>query len=55
MKYEGLIFKTNSCGNLVVIKYIDSQNTLVKFIDTGYECVVEMGNVKKGEVKAKLS
>lgn len=54
MKYEGLIFKTNSCGDLVVIKYINSQNTLVKFIDTGYECLVEMGNIKKGEVKDKL-
>ena len=49
-----MIFKTNSCGNLVVIKYLNSQNTLVKFIDTGYECLVEMGNVKKGEVKDKL-
>lgn len=54
MKYEGEIFKTNSCGNLVVIKYINSRNTLVKFVDTGYECLAAMGNIKKGEVKDKL-
>lgn len=54
MKYEGLTFKTNGCGNLVVIKYINSRNVLVKFVDTGYECLADMGNIKKGEVKDKL-
>ena len=54
MKYEGMVFKTNTCGNLVVIKYINSRNTLVKFIDTGYECLADMGNIKRGEVKDKL-
>ena len=54
MKYEGMVFKTNNCGSLVVIKYINSRNTLVKFIDTGYECIVDMRNIKSGEVKDKL-
>ena len=54
MKHEGEVFETNTCGNLVVIKYINSRNTLVKFIDTGYQCLADMGNIKKGEVKDKL-
>lgn len=54
MKYEGMVFETKFNGKFVVIKYINKRNVFIKFIDTGYECVVDLGNIRKGAVKDKL-
>lgn len=53
-KYEGEIFKTNSCGTLIVTSYINYAEVHVKFIDTGYETSAEMGQIKSGRVRDRL-
>ncbi|MBJ9902053.1 hypothetical protein [Acinetobacter bereziniae] len=52
--YEGKIFKTNNYGSLVVTKYVNASLVYVKFIETGYETVAEMNQIKKGNVKDRL-
>lgn len=52
--YEGKIFKTNNYGALVVTKYINASEVYVKFIETGYETIAEMNQIKKGNVKDRL-
>ena len=51
MKYEGKIFKTSRFGNVVVTKYIDYRNVHIKFVESGYETIAEMGAIKHGNVK----
>jgi len=52
-KYEGKVYKTNNYGDLVVTEYVNSDKVWVKFVETGYETSVEMGQIKKGTVKDK--
>lgn len=52
--YENSIFKTKNCGNLVVTKYCNNKEVYVKFIETGYETVVELCHIKRGAVKDRL-
>ncbi|QOW46470.1 AP2 domain-containing protein [Acinetobacter piscicola] len=54
LNYEGKIFKTNNYGSLIVTKYINGSKVHIKFIDTGYETVADMGQIKKGNVKDRL-
>lgn len=54
MKWEGKIFKTRHCGDLIVTNYIKFNEVGIRFIDTGYETVVEMGDIRKGNVKDRL-
>lgn len=54
LKYEGKTFSTNWCGDCVVIDYRGAKDITVKFEDTGFEVVVSMSNLKKGEVKDRL-
>ena len=51
---EGTIFKTNNYGDLVITQLINSTTVHVKFLDTGYETVTQMGHIKRGVVKDKL-
>jgi len=53
--YENRIFETKNFGDVIVTKYIDSYNVHVKFLDTGYETVTQMSNVREGNVKDKLA
>ena len=48
---NGDICKTNKCGNLKVVKYINSRNVIVEFIDTGYRTTTQAVNINKGNVK----
>ena len=53
--FVGTIHATNSCGKLVIVKYDNKKDVLVRFVDTGYECVVESGHIRKGSVKDHYS
>ena len=48
------LFKTNNYGDLVITQLINSTTVHVKFLDTGYETVTQMGHIKRGVVKDKL-
>lgn len=47
----GKVCKSKSSGDFKVLKYNDSRNVEIQFINTGYETVVRLGNIKSGEVK----
>ena len=51
----GTIHATNSCGKLVIVKYDNKKDVLIRFVDTGYECIVESGHIRKGSVKDHYS
>ena len=53
MKHVGDTYKTNGYGNLVITKYVDTNEVHVKFVDTGYETVSCICNIKTGRVKDK--
>lgn len=52
---EGDVFKTKSYGDLIVTKYINSQDVHVMFINTGYQTVTLASNIRQGLVKDRLS
>lgn len=52
--YENSIFKTKNYGNLVVTKYCNNKEVYVKFIETGYETVVGLCQIKRGTIKDRL-
>ena len=54
LKYENTIFKTNMCGDCVVIQYRGANDITVRFEDTGFETTVAMYSLQKGEVKDRL-
>jgi hypothetical protein len=54
MEHKGKIFKTNSCGEVVILNYINYQNVQIKFLDTGYETVKSFGNIQAGTVMDRL-
>ena len=54
MLREGEIFKTNSCGDLVVTKYVSCDHVHVRFLKTQYETVATSGNIKLGTVKDRF-
>ena len=47
----GKVYKSNSSGDFKVLKYNDKTNVEIQFINTGYEAVVELGNIRNGKVK----
>lgn len=52
-KYIGKIFKTNACGNLVVIG-TEAGSYKVRFIETGTEKKAQLNDIKSGMVKDPL-
>lgn len=50
LKYEGTVYKTNSCGDALVLEYTNSRKILVRFLSTGNEAIVNIGNLSKGLV-----
>lgn len=50
-KYEGKLFKSNVCGDVVVLEYISSKMIKVRFITTGYERFVQIGNLLDGGMR----
>ena len=51
----GSIHKTKSHGNLKVIRYINSRKIKVRFYSTGYETVTDSRQIRRGEVRDRLS
>lgn len=52
--YENSILKTKNCGNFVVTKYCNNKEIYIKFIETGYETVVALCQIKRGTVRDRL-
>ena len=47
----GKICKSLNSGDFKIIKYNNSKNVEVQFLKTGFETLVELGNIKSGKVK----
>lgn len=54
LKYENTIFKTNMCGDCIVVEYRGAKDVTVRFEDTGFETTVAMYSLRNGEVKDRL-
>lgn len=46
----GKIFKSNNCGEFVVLDYNGTSNVIIKFLLTGYIKTVTLSNIKSGGV-----
>ena len=51
----GKVCKSKSSGDFKILKYNDTTNVEILFLKTGYETAVELGNIKKGDVKDPYS
>ena len=51
----GVVCKSKSSGDFKIIKYNNSKNVEIQFVKTGYEALVQLCNVKSGEVKDPYS
>ena len=49
--YEGRVFKTNKCGDIVVINYFNASNVIVQFLNTGARTKTCTGDILNGYVK----
>ena len=47
----GKVCKSLNSGDFKILKYNDSYNVEIQFLNTGYEALVQLGNIRKGEVK----
>ena len=47
----GKVYKSNLSGNFKILKYNDSKNVEIQFINTGFETIVQLGDIKNGYVK----
>ena len=47
----GKVCKSKSSGDFKILKYNNTANVEIQFVNTGYVAVVELGNIKKGNVK----
>lgn len=50
----GTIHKTKSYGDIKILEVNGSLSVKVKFIDTGYETITSLGNIRKGLVKDRF-
>ena len=47
----GKVCKSNLSGDFKILKYNDTTNVEIQFIDTRFETVARLGNIKSGNVK----
>ena len=47
----GKVFKSKSSGDFKILKYNNSKNVEIQFINTRFETTVQLGNIKSGKVK----
>ena len=47
----GKILKSKNFGEFKILKYNDSGNVEIQFVNTGFETVAELGNIRNGKVK----
>ena len=50
-KYENKIFDSTSCGKFKVIKFNNSQNVEIEFIDTKFRTITSAGHIRSGLIK----
>ena len=53
LEYEGKIYPTNRCGDVVVVEYINSRKVLIRFLNTNNEKFVGTSELKEGLIKDK--
>ena len=51
----GKVCKSKSSGDFKIVKYNNKKNVEIQFLKTGYETTVELGSIRKGEVKDPYS
>ena len=51
----GKVCKSLNSGDFKVLKYNDNRNVEIQFLKTGFEATVELGSIRKGEVKDPYS
>ena len=51
----GKVCKSKSSGDFKILKYNDKINVEIQFLNTYFETTVELGNIRKGEVKDPYS
>ena len=47
----GKVYKSKSSGDFKILKYNDRANVEIQFLNTGFETVAELGNIRNGRVK----
>ena len=47
----GKVCKSLNSGDFKILKYNDKKNVEIQFLNTGFKAVVELGSIRKGEVK----
>ena len=50
-EYEGIIFKTKSYGDILVLEYINYRDVTVKFLNTGNVRKTATSEIRKGEIR----
>ena len=51
----GKVCKSKSSGDFKILKYNDGGNVEIQFLNTCFETIVELGSIRKGEVKDQYS
>ena len=47
----GVVCKSKSSGDFKILKYNNNRNVEIQFLNTGYETVVRLGNIRSGYIK----
>ncbi len=47
----GKVCKSLNSGDFKVLKYNDARNVEIRFFNTGFEAIAELGSIRKGKVK----
>ena len=47
----GKVCKSKSSGDFIILRYNNKTNVEIQFLKTGFETVVELGNIRSGHVK----
>ena len=50
-EYEGVIFKTNNYGDVVVLDYYNARDVTIKFLNTGNVRKTATSELRKGEIR----
>ena len=50
----GTMFKTNNSGECIIVDYVNYENVIVEFVETGYKTKTRMDNLIRGKVKDYL-
>ena len=51
----GKVFKSSNSGDFKIVKYNDTANVEIQFLNTGYEMVARLNHIRSGEVKDPYS